>query len=144
VAEEKLTLEDGQEALRTHVVDCAVTIRELYGPAVTPEALQKILADDRCVRFPTRIVFDDEPLGEGMFAVARPVGDESSWEVIVHPAFEDRPIYLPALVLYHLVTVNYGEFASYEDAEVFGATVLGMDQEAYYQLLCRLADELEK
>jgi hypothetical protein len=32
---------------------------------------------------------------------------------------------VPALVLYQLVLVNYGEFVSADDAETFGASALG-------------------
>ena len=51
---------------------------------------------------------------------------------------------VPALVLYHLVTVNYGDFATFHEAEVFAAEALGMEQEDYYKLLCRLADQVSK
>jgi hypothetical protein len=46
------------------------------------------------------------------------------------------------LVLYQLVLVNYGEFASPEDAESFGAAAVGLDREEYYERLCALADQL--
>jgi hypothetical protein len=36
--------------------------------------------------------------------------------------------------------VNYGEIVSHEEAELFGATLLGMDVEEYYRALCDLAD----
>jgi hypothetical protein len=45
-------------------------------------------------------------------------------------------------VLYQLVLVNYGEFASADDAETFGAHALGLAKDDYYQALCRLADEI--
>jgi hypothetical protein len=48
----------------------------------------------------------------------------------------------PHVVLYQLVLVNYGEFASADDAETFGANVLGLSKDAYYQALCELADEI--
>ena len=47
-----------------------------------------------------------------------------------------------ALVLYQLVVVNYGAFASAEDAERFGAAALGLPRDDYYALICRLADSL--
>jgi len=45
-------------------------------------------------------------------------------------------------VLYQLVVVNYGEFASADDAEIFGAAVLGLSKEDYYQGVCELADQI--
>ena len=50
---------------------------------------------------------------------------------------------VPQLVLYQLVAVNYGGFASGDDAETFGAAALGLEREDYYQELCRLADQLD-
>jgi hypothetical protein len=50
--------------------------------------------------------------------------------------------YVPHIVLYQLVLVNYGDFASADDAETFGAAALGLAKDEYYQTLCRLADEV--
>jgi hypothetical protein len=47
------------------------------------------------------------------------------------------------LILYQLVAVNYGKFASDSDAERFGAAALGMEVDAYYHYICQLADELQ-
>lgn len=49
---------------------------------------------------------------------------------------------MPWLALYQLVLVNYGEFASTDDAEIFGASALGIPREYYYRALCEMADEL--
>jgi hypothetical protein len=49
---------------------------------------------------------------------------------------------VPLAVLYELVVDNYGDFASADDAEAFGAAALGLDKEVYYQTLCDLADEI--
>ena len=45
-------------------------------------------------------------------------------------------------MLYQLVLVNYGEFASAADAETFGATALGISKDEYYEALCEMADEI--
>jgi hypothetical protein len=50
--------------------------------------------------------------------------------------------YVSYIVLYQLVMVNYGDFASADDAETFGAAALGLGKEDYYQTLCQLADQL--
>ena len=49
---------------------------------------------------------------------------------------------VPGLVLYQLVLVNYGEFASADDAETFGAAALGISRDEYYATLCDMADEV--
>jgi hypothetical protein len=38
--------------------------------------------------------------------------------------------------------VNYGPFASPDDAETFGAAALGLDKDEYYARLCELADQI--
>ncbi len=45
-------------------------------------------------------------------------------------------------MLYQLVLVNYGEFASAEDAEAFGAGALGISKDEYYVALCEMVDEI--
>jgi hypothetical protein len=62
--------------------------------------------------------------------------------MFVHPIFMTQLAVVPTLVLYQLVLVNYGEFASSNDAEAFGAAALGLNQEAYYERLCDLADQI--
>ena len=49
---------------------------------------------------------------------------------------------VPPLVLYQLVLVNYGDFASADDAETFGANALGLSKDDYYRALCEMADEI--
>lgn len=49
---------------------------------------------------------------------------------------------MPYLVYYQLVVVNYGEFASPQDAETVGAAALGLTVDAYYTEICELADLL--
>ena len=60
----------------------------------------------------------------------------------VHPFFMMQLEQVPLLVLYQLVLVNYGAFASPDDAETFGAAALGLSKDEYYHTLCGLADEL--
>jgi hypothetical protein len=60
----------------------------------------------------------------------------------VHPFFSTRLEQVSCLVLYQLVLVNYGEFASADDAETFGASALGLGKDDYYRMLCELTDEL--
>jgi hypothetical protein len=53
-----------------------------------------------------------------------------------------RPNRIASLVLYQLVLVNYGEFASADDAETFGASALGLSKDDYYRNLCEMADAI--
>jgi hypothetical protein len=60
--------------------------------------------------------------------------------MFVHPLFMTQLDQVPALVLYQLVTVNYGAFASSEEAETFGAGALGLTRDEYYNQLCEASD----
>ena len=103
-----------------------------------------ILKDRTFVRYPCEIQFDASVLQPGEFAYPHPKGDTpaAGFTIHVHPHFATQLQVVPALVLYQLVAVNYGEFASPDDAETFGAAALGMTKNDYYELLCQLADQL--
>ena len=139
---QKLTLEDAQQSLTAHLAAKGAEIHEKYGPAFGWSQLQLMLEDRTCVRYPCEIVFDDGPLRDGEFAhpVAKGEDPESGYTLYVHPFFATQPAAVPALVLYQLVLVNYGDFASPDDAEIFGSAVLGLPREEYYEQLCGMAD----
>lgn len=139
---QQLTLADAQQSLTAHVAARGADIRAKYGPHIGWEALQRILADRECVRYPCEISFDAGPLRDGEFAtpVAKGAHPEDGFTLHVHPFFSTQPQSVPGLVLYQLVLVNYGDFASPDDAEVFGAAVLGISLDDYYDALCECAD----
>jgi len=144
MADLKLTLEEGRQALGVHVLTRGTRLRQKYGNFIDERTLNTILKDPEFVRFPVRIEFDSKELEPGMFGTARRIeGDADKGYVIkIHEYFHKRTGDWPALVFYHLATVNYGDFASCNEAEVFGSAALGMEQEEYYQLLCRLTDSI--
>ena len=139
-------MQDGYEALERHVVDKAEAIKEKYGRFIDMDVLEQILNDREFVKHSTRIEFDSKRVKDGFFAVTEKVSSDpiDGYVIYVHEHFKNKTGDVPALVLYHLVSINYGDFATCKEAELFGATVLGMDQEYYYSLLCRLADSIEK
>ncbi|VAX36278.1 hypothetical protein MNBD_UNCLBAC01-864 [hydrothermal vent metagenome] len=141
---QKLTLDDAQNALSGHLIEKAEMIRDKYGFDIDYNTLLDILSDEEVVRYPVRLEFNSEVLEQGMFAKAQPVSENPSdgYVIFVHEYFQNQLEVVPALVLYHLVSVNYGDFSTCKDAELFGASVLGMEQEDYYQLICQLADEI--
>lgn len=139
-----LTADDGRQSLNSHVAAKGYELREKYGPHIGWAELQQILQDRAFVRYPCEIVFDPAPLLPGEFAYPAPRGEspEDGFDLHVHPFFMLEPDRLPLLVLYQLVLVNYGEFASTDDAETFGAQALGMSKDDYYHAVCELADEI--
>ncbi len=130
--------------MNAHVASKADEIRAKYGPHIGWNELLQILADRTCVRYPCEIVFEAGPLKGDEFAHPMPKGErpEDGFTMFVHPLFMTQLSQVPWLVLYQLVLVNYGDFASPNDAETFGATVLGLSKDEYYRALCDLVDAL--
>ena len=140
----KLTIDDARQSLAAHVTEKGIQLYEKYGPQIGWKELLEILKDKVFVRYPCEIIFDAAPLHPGEFAAPIPKGDrpEDGFNIFVHPFFSLDPSRVPALVFYHLVVVNYGEFATADDAELFGAAALGILKDEYYAQLCALADEV--
>lgn len=143
--EERLTAEDAKASLNEHVARKGAEVFEKYGPRIGWSELGRMLEDRACVRYPCTVVFDGGELQPGELAYPMPMGKkpEDGFKMCVHPRFASRREIVPRLVLYQLVVVNYGVFASSEDAETFGAAALGVSRDEYYRSLCELADQLE-
>jgi hypothetical protein len=140
----QLTADDARQSLNAHVASKGLDIREKYGPHIGWNELLRILEDRTCVRYPCEIAFDAAPLRSGEFAcpIAKGERPEDGFTIFVHPLFMTQLDRVPWLVLYQLAQVNYGEFASPEDAETLGAHALGVPVDDYYAALCDLADQL--
>jgi hypothetical protein len=141
----QLTAEDARNSLTGHVESKGIELFIRYGSAPGWDDLQQILADRTQVRYPCEIVFDATPLLPGEFAHPVQKGDspEEGFTMAVHPVFAAQPHLVPALVLYQLVAVNYGDFASSLEAETFGAACLGLTRDEYYSLLCDCATQVD-
>jgi hypothetical protein len=140
----QLTVEDFKQSLNSHVAARGEEIREKFGPRIGWQELRRILEDRSSARYPCEIVFDAAPLLEGELAHPVPNGEdpEAGFKIYVHPRLMTQLERVPYVVLYQLVLVNYGPFASADDAETFGAAILGLSKDDYYQALCQMADEL--
>jgi hypothetical protein len=139
-----LTADDARQSLNSHVAAKGGEIRAKYGPNIGWKELLRILEDRACVRYPCEIAFDAGPLNPGEFAhpVAKGERPEDGFILYVHPLFMTQLPQVPHLVLYQLVLVNYGEFASPDDAEIFGAAVLGLARDEYYRIISQMADQI--
>jgi hypothetical protein len=140
----QLTADDAKQSLTSHVEAKGIELFVKYGPRIGWGELQRLLADRAYVRYPCLVEFDAAPLQAGEFAhpVQKSEFPEDGFTMFVHPRFMlelDRVAYL---VLYQLVAVNYGEFASADEAETFGAAALGLTRDEYYAALCAMADEI--
>jgi hypothetical protein len=141
----QLTADDAKQSLTAHVAVKGDEICAKYGPGMGWTELQLLLEDRTFVRYPCEVVFDSSQLypGEVAHPVAKTERPEDGFTLHVHPLFMLQLPMVPHLVLYQLVSVNYGEFASAEDGETFGAAALGLSRDDYYATLCDLADQLQ-
>jgi hypothetical protein len=139
-----LTVQQGQQSLHAHATAKGEEVRAKYGPNLGWAELQRILLDRACVRYPTEIVFDEGGLMPGELAFPAPKGKspEEGYTMFVHPGLVTQPLQAIYAILYQLVVINYGPFATTHDAEAFGAMALGLPKESYYQALCQIADGL--
>jgi hypothetical protein len=141
----QLTADDAKQSLTAHVASKGEELCEKYGPGLGWADLQVVLGDRAYVRYPCDIQFDAGPLEAGEFAhpIAKSSKLEDGFTMYVHPVYMLDLVHVPYLVLYQLVAVNYGEFASAEDAELFGANALGISRDEYYATLCELAARID-
>jgi hypothetical protein len=140
----QLTADDFRQSLAAHVAAKGDELHRKYGPHIGWKELLLILEDRSAARYPCEIVFDAGPLQPGEFAHPVACGElpEAGFRIYVHPFFAADLDRVPLLVLYQLVLVNYGEFASADDAELFGSSALGITRDEYYLALCEMADAL--
>ena len=143
-ADSQASADRAQQSLREHISTIASSAFQQYGPSLDYPTIQKVLLDRKVVRYPVTIVFDSGNLRDGEFAFAKQRGENSAdgFTLFIHPLFENEEENIPLLIAYHLVCINYGDIVGSREAELFGATLLGMDIDLYYQKLCALADRL--
>ncbi len=141
---DKAVAEQAKQAFHEHLVDKATAARFKYGLYIDTDAVLKMLDDETVVRYPTTIVFDASPLQPHEFAYPQPIGFHASdgYALCIHPYFRRQRELWPLLIAYHVPVINYGSIVETPEAELYGATLLGMEVEAYYQALCELADAM--
>lgn len=139
-----LTADDAKQSLTAHVESKGIEVYTKFGPQLGWGELQRLLVDRVYVRYPVELVFDANPLlpGEIAHPVQKGERPEEGFAMVIHPLFQLQFDLVPAIVLYQLVAVNYGEFASSDDAETFGAAALGLTRDEYYDILCAASDQI--
>ncbi len=138
------SVEETQHSLRDHIVTRATEARLKRGGFFDREIITQMLDDRSVVRYPVGIRFDAEPLRTGEFACLEALGShpKEGFCLFIHPSFEQVDDLIPFLVAYYIPAVNYGDIATHVEAELFGATLLGLDAEEYYKILCSVADSV--
>ena len=132
----------GQESLREHLVAQAILAHQKFAP-LTYDKLEALLHDPDCLRHPTRLVFE---FGEmAMHQFAQPDLDWRNTErdgrvLYLRPLLCERPALVLLAVAYMIPLLNYGNIITDEHCLLYGATLLGMMEDEFYQAICRLAD----
>ncbi|MEK6701951.1 MAG: hypothetical protein AABZ53_06795 [Planctomycetota bacterium] len=138
--------QEAQHSLRDHIVTRATEARLRRGGLIERGDIMRMLEDRSVVRYPTGVRFDAQPLQPGEFACLEALGDHprDGFCLYIHPMFESVDELLPLLIAYYIPSINYGEVATHVEAELFGATLMGIDVEEYYKILCSVADTVDE
>ncbi len=142
LADEGISEKNAGEAFIHHLVDKANAARLAYGLYIDAETIMRMLDDRDIVRYPMSIEFDSRQLQGHEFAYPKAIGFHPSdgYCLFIHESFRNQPENLPLLIAYHIPTINYGSIAEPQHAEAYGAALMGLEVETYYQALCELAD----
>jgi len=115
-----------------------------HGP-LTAEKLGAFLHDPDCLRYPVRTVFEFGEMAMHQFAqpdIDWRNTDQDGRVLYVRPLLRDRPDLLPLVVAYMIPVINYGDIVTDQHCLLYGAALLGMMEEEYYDQLCALSDFL--
>ena len=134
----------GQDSLREHFLAQATVANQKHGP-LTADKLDALLHDPDCLRHPVRLVFEYGEMARHQFAQPdldwrNP--DQDGRVLYLRPLLRERPALLPLAVAYMVPLINYGDIITDEHCLLYGATLLGMMEDEYYERLCALADFL--
>jgi len=142
---DEINADTARHAFHAHLLDKATAARMKYGLYIDTEMILSMLDDREVVRHPASVVFDAGPLQPHEFAYVQPAGFHASdgYAICIHPHFRRQREIWPLLIAYHIPVINYGDIVDPAGAELFGATLIGLEVDAYYQALCELTDSIE-
>ncbi len=132
----------GRQSLRDHLLEQAIVAHQKHGP-LTADKLDAFLHDPDCLRYPVRLVFEFGAMALNQFA--QPDVDWRNTErdgrvLYLRPLLRDRPDLLPLAVAYVIPVINYGDIVTDEHCLLYGAVLLGMVEEEFYEAICKLAN----
>lgn len=137
-------MEDGEvvSVLHEHVVKSAGKASEKLGGPLCADNLDLFLSDPDCLRVPTKLVFDGFGVDMHQFANPEFVLVDGLRQCILHirPHYADLTESHPYIVAYMTAAINYGTGATAALCETYGAIVMQMQEDAFYEAVCRIAD----
>ena len=96
-----------------------------------------------CLRYPTRLVFEFGEMAAHQFADAGADlrdPEQNGRVLYLRPLLRDRPDLAVLAVAYMIPVLNYGDIVTDDQCIRYGATLLGMMEEEFYDAICRMAD----
>ena len=132
----------GEGSLREHIAAQAVVAHHKHAP-LTFAGLDALLSDPECLRYPVRLVFEFGEMAVHQFA--QPDLDHRNQEhdgrvLYLRPLLRDHPDLTVLAVAYMIPVINYGEIVADEHCLRYGATLLGMMEQEFYEAICGMAD----
>ena len=132
----------GEDSLMDHLRHQATEARGRHG-GLRPGNIETFLEDRDCVRYPTRLVLEFGDMGPHQFA--QPDRDYRSNHpearvLYLRPILGRRPDLIALAVSYMIPVINYGQVINDEHCIEYGAALLGLSTEDYYNCICELAD----
>lgn len=130
----------GEDSLLNRIREQAEEARARHG-ALSPSNMQTFLEDPDCLRYPTRLVLEYGEMGMHQFAQPEPdYRNPGGCMLYVRPVLGQRPDLLALAVSYMIPVINYGEIIADRHCLAYGSTLMGLDQETYYERICEAAD----
>jgi hypothetical protein len=141
---ENASFDEVQALLDRHADAVAARAVAKLGGPLTPENLEQFLGDQDCLRCPTRIAYSSEGLEPHQFAepIMSAENGVRHCALHVHPRYADQAEALPYFVAYMAAAINYGGAASAELCERYGAALLGLTVDVFYERVCAFAGDL--
>ena len=132
----------GDDSLREHLLAQATVAHQKYAP-FTAATLDAYLKDPACLRYPVRLVFEFGDMAMHQFAQPAPAfrsSDPDARVLYLRPLLREHPDLVILAVAFVVPVINYGDVVTDEHCLGYGATMLGLLQEEFYEKLCALAD----
>lgn len=128
--------------LRDHLLEQATFAHRKHGP-LTPATLDAFLKDADCIRYPTRLVYEFGEMALHQFAQPEPDPRDPSGNsrvIYLRPILRHHPERVVEAVAYMLPVANYGDVVQDDHCLLYGATLLGLTTDEFYERVCRLAE----
>ncbi len=137
--------EELKEALFSHAFEWATKTKIKLGGPLTGDNLPVLLTSPGCLRYPTVVQFDRKNMEPQQFAQPEILTSENGplCRLHVDPEIQSSNSSLYLIVAYMAASINYGDTATPDLAEMVGSMLTGMPVEDFYNSICQIADSLE-